>query len=44
MINVGITGASGRMGRALIEAVTEVEGMVVTAAVERSGSSVSPPP
>ncbi len=40
MINVGITGASGRMGRALIEAVTEVEGMVVTAAVERSGSSV----
>ncbi len=40
MINVGITGASGRMGRALIEAVTDVEGMVVTAAVERSGSSV----
>jgi 4-hydroxy-tetrahydrodipicolinate reductase len=40
MINVGITGASGRMGRALIEAVSNVEGMTVAAAVERPGSSV----
>ena len=40
MINVGITGASGRMGRALIEAVTATEGMSVIAAMERPGSSV----
>ena len=40
MINVGITGASGRMGRTLIEAVTDVEGMTVAVAVERPGSSV----
>jgi len=40
MINVGITGASGRMGRTLIEAVTDKEGMAVAAAVERPGSSV----
>ncbi|MGW8228093.1 MAG: 4-hydroxy-tetrahydrodipicolinate reductase [Gammaproteobacteria bacterium] len=40
MIRVGITGASGRMGRALIEAVTATEGMHVVAAVERPGSSV----
>jgi 4-hydroxy-tetrahydrodipicolinate reductase len=40
MINVGITGASGRMGRTLIEAVTATEGMRVVAAVERPGSSV----
>ena len=40
MIKVGITGASGRMGRALIEAVTHAEGMHLVAAVERPGSSV----
>ena len=40
MINVGITGASGRMGRALLEAVTNAEGMTVAAAIERPGSSV----
>lgn len=40
MIKVGITGASGRMGRALIEAVTTGEGVQVVAAVERPGSSV----
>lgn len=40
MINVGITGASGRMGRALIEAVTEAQGMTVAAAIERPASSV----
>ena len=40
MINVGITGASGRMGRALIEAVTNAESMTVAAAIERPGSSV----
>jgi 4-hydroxy-tetrahydrodipicolinate reductase len=40
MIKVGITGASGRMGRALIEAVSNAEGMTVAAAVERPGSPV----
>ncbi len=40
MIKVGITGASGRMGRALIEAVHNAEGMVLGAAIERPGSSV----
>ena len=40
MINVGITGASGRMGRALLEAVTSAKGMAVAAAIERPGSSV----
>jgi len=40
MIKAGITGASGRMGRALIEAITATEGMHVVAAVERPGSSV----
>ncbi len=33
MINVGITGASGRMGRALLEAVTNAEGITVAAAI-----------
>ncbi len=40
MIKVGITGASGRMGRTLIEAVTDAEAMHVVAAIERSGSTV----
>ena len=40
MIKVGITGASGRMGRALLEAVTDAEGITVAAAIERPGSSV----
>jgi len=35
---VAISGAAGRMGRALIEAVTEAEDRVVTAALERPGS------
>jgi 4-hydroxy-tetrahydrodipicolinate reductase len=39
MIKVGITGASGRMGRALIEAVHEAEGLQVAAAIERPGSA-----
>ena len=40
MIKVGITGASGRMGRALIEAVNEAEGLQLAAAIERPGSAV----
>lgn len=38
MINVGITGASGRMGRALIEAVNEAEDLAIAATIERPGS------
>lgn len=40
MIKVGITGASGRMGRALIEAVHDADGMMLAGAVVRPGSSV----
>jgi 4-hydroxy-tetrahydrodipicolinate reductase len=39
MIKVGIAGAAGRMGRALIECVTANESMKVAAAIEHSGSS-----
>lgn len=37
---IGITGAGGRMGRTLIEAVAAVEGLSVTAALEQPGSSL----
>jgi len=40
MISVGITGASGRMGRALIEAVQAADGMSLAAAIVRPDSSV----
>ncbi|MCP3866942.1 MAG: 4-hydroxy-tetrahydrodipicolinate reductase [Gammaproteobacteria bacterium] len=40
MIRVAVAGAGGRMGKALIEAVTEREGLVVGAATERPGSSL----
>lgn len=40
MVKVGITGASGRMGRALIESVNNTDDMCVTAAIVRPGSSV----
>jgi len=40
MIKVGITGASGRMGRALIESVNNTTGMCVAATIVRLGSSV----
>jgi len=39
-LRVGITGAAGRMGRTLVEAVTAAEHMAVCAAVERPGSSL----
>lgn len=35
-----VVGAGGRMGRALIRAVTEMEGAVVSAAIDREGSPV----
>lgn len=40
MTKIAITGASGRMGRALIEAVNNMDGLTVAAAIERAGSSV----
>lgn len=40
MINVAVTGAAGRMGKTLIEAVTNTDGVQLTAAIERQGSSL----
>jgi 4-hydroxy-tetrahydrodipicolinate reductase len=37
---IGITGAAGRMGRTLIEAIDQVDGLAVTAAVESPESSL----
>lgn len=39
-IRMAIVGAGGRMGRQLIQAVTDAEGVVLGAALERSGSSL----
>lgn len=39
-MRVGIIGASGRMGKALIEAVTQTDGLQVSAAIERPDSSL----
>jgi 4-hydroxy-tetrahydrodipicolinate reductase len=39
MIQIAIAGASGRMGRALVQAVTQSEGLRLTGAVERPGGS-----
>lgn len=40
MIKIAITGAAGRMGKALIEAANQTENMTVSVAIERPGSSV----
>ncbi|MGA7801547.1 MAG: 4-hydroxy-tetrahydrodipicolinate reductase [Gammaproteobacteria bacterium] len=37
MIHIAISGAAGRMGRTLIEACTQAEGMAVTVALEHAG-------
>ncbi|MGC6406692.1 4-hydroxy-tetrahydrodipicolinate reductase [Bisgaard Taxon 45] len=39
-LRIAIVGAGGRMGRQLIQAVTETEGVVLGAAFERAGSSL----
>lgn len=39
MINIAITGASGRMGRALVQAASQGEGLRLTGATERTGSA-----
>ncbi len=40
MTNILITGAAGRMGRNLITAVDEADGAILSAAIERQGSSM----
>lgn len=40
MTTIAITGAGGRMGRVLLEAANETEGLTVSAAIERAGSSL----
>lgn len=40
MMKVGIIGASGRMGKILIEAVNQTDGLKVSAAIERPDSSL----
>ena len=37
---IGITGAAGRMGRTLIEAIGQVDGLSLTAALESPDSSL----
>ncbi|THK40868.1 4-hydroxy-tetrahydrodipicolinate reductase [Methylophaga sp. SB9B] len=39
-INIAINGAAGRMGRCLIQAVTETEGLQLSAAIDRPESSL----
>lgn len=39
-LKIGIVGAGGRMGRNLIQAVHQFEGVELTAAFERAGSSL----
>ena len=39
-IRIGVTGAAGRMGKALIEAVANAEHVQLTAAIERADSSL----
>jgi 4-hydroxy-tetrahydrodipicolinate reductase len=39
-IRIAVAGAGGRMGRTLVQAVTEAEGLVLGAATERLGSSL----
>ena len=40
MTRIAITGAAGRMGRALIEAIQQADSAIMTVALERPGSSV----
>ncbi len=39
-IRIAIAGAGGRMGRTLVQAVAETEGLILGAATERAGSSL----
>jgi 4-hydroxy-tetrahydrodipicolinate reductase len=40
MIRIAVVGAAGRMGKTLVEAVNNAEGLVLGAATERAGSSL----
>jgi len=40
MIRVAVTGAAGRMGKALVQAVTETDGLTLTVATEHPDSSL----
>ena len=40
MIKIAITGAGGRMGKALIEALSQTDGLQLGAAIERPDSSL----
>lgn len=40
MVRIGITGAGGRMGRTLVEAIDEHPDATLAAAFERPGSSL----
>jgi len=40
MTKIAIVGAGGRMGRTLVQAVHETEGLALGAATERAGSSL----
>ena len=40
MIRIAVTGASGRMGRVIIEAIHEAEGVCLGAAIVRTGSTL----
>ena len=39
-INIAVTGAAGRMGKTFIESITAADGVSVTGAIERAGSSL----
>ncbi|MFH7563719.1 4-hydroxy-tetrahydrodipicolinate reductase [Oceanimonas smirnovii] len=39
-VRIAIAGCNGRMGKVLVESVTNTEGVVLTAAIEHAGSSV----
>src|SRR5690554_5781043 len=40
MVRIAVTGAGGRMGKTLLEAITQTEGAQLTAAIERPESSL----
>ena len=40
MTTIAITGAGGRMGKTLLEAANDTDGLTVSAAIERAGSSL----
>ena len=40
MTKIAVTGAAGKMGRTLIQTITETEGLEIAAAIEQPGLSV----